>query len=73
MVVREAAVVESEVKQVNEKRVASRGTAVTQLPSLCMRDGITRNIRLHVELSAGCHFTEGATSRWKIVIPGGNV
>ena len=53
--------------------MAPRGTAVTQLPPLCMRDGITRNIRLHVELSAGCHLTEGATSRWKIVIPEGNV
>ena len=69
LVVREAAV----VKQVKEKRVAPRGTAVTQLPPLCMRDGITRSIRLHIELPAGCHFTEGATSCWKIVIPEGNV
>ncbi|XP_062498888.1 NHL repeat-containing protein 2-like [Corticium candelabrum] len=68
---REAAVVESEVKQVKERRVAPRGTAVTQLPPLCMRDGITRNIRLHVELPAGYHFTDGATSCWKIVIPEG--
>ena len=57
----------------SRKRVAPRGTAVTKQPILSVKNGIEVNIQLSVQLPEGCHFTEGATSRWQIIIPEGNV
>jgi sugar lactone lactonase YvrE/thiol-disulfide isomerase/thioredoxin len=67
--IREAPLSVSKPSTAGRKRVAPRGTAIIKQPALCIKNGIEMTIQLSVQLPEGCHFTEGATSRWQIVVP----